>query len=131
MEIQEIVVELGGDVRSKLNSNFSNIKNEIYLNTLLLETDVRTNNYILELLDVGKVVVMNVLGASTLTVPKNDAVDFPIGTIIYICNISSDVVTILGATDVIIRNAGDITQYGDVRLRKRLDNEWILTGNVL
>lgn len=99
--------------------------------TILEETVVKTEDYTLALEDKGKVVVMNKTGVAILTVPKNDTVDFPIGTVINIYNISENNVNIVGATDVVVRRAGSVLQYGEVSLRKRDANEWVLLGGMI
>ena len=99
-------------------------------NLLLDETAEKTTDYTLTLDDAGKIVVMNKVGTGTLTIPKNDTVDLPIGTIINVYNISADLLTIVGATDVVVRNAGAVGQYNEVSLRKRLANEWVLVGDI-
>lgn len=97
---------------------------------LILETVEKTADYILVLADADKIVLMNKATAGTLTVPKNDTVDFDIGTIIGVYNASAELLTIAGAVDVTVRNAGDLEQYSEVSLRKRAANEWVLAGSV-
>lgn len=100
-------------------------------NLFLDETAEKTTDYTLVLDDSGKIVVMNKTGQGTVTIPKNDTVDFPVGVIINVYNISTDLLDIVGATDVVVRNAGVVEQYGEVSLRKRADNEWVVAGDVL
>ncbi|MDY0251171.1 MAG: hypothetical protein RBR45_14145 [Pseudomonas sp.] len=97
---------------------------------LILETAEKTADYILADGDQDKVVLMNKTGAATLTVPANDTVAFSVGTIIGVYNRSSDAVTISGDAGVTVRNAGYLAQYGEVSLRKRATNEWVLAGTV-
>lgn len=97
---------------------------------LILETAEKTADYTLALADADKVVLMNKTGAATLTVPTNASVEFPIGTIIGVYNTSSDAVTIAGDGGVAVRNAGSLAQYGEVSLRKRGVDEWVLAGAV-
>jgi hypothetical protein len=92
------------------------------------ETTVRTADYTLALTDAGKVVPMNKSGAANLTVPLNATVQFPVGTVLYIYNMSSDDVTVAPAGGVTVRNAGDIVQYGQALLRKRDTNEWVMVA---
>lgn len=98
--------------------------------SLITETDEKTSDYTLTLGDEGKVILMNKSGIAIVTVPKNDVSDFPIGTIINIYNVSTDNVDIIGAEDVVIRNAGSVVQYTEASLRKRATNEWVLVGGV-
>lgn len=97
---------------------------------LILETTEKTADYTLALADADQVVLMNKTGAANLTVPTNASVEFPVGTIIGIYNASSDAVTIAGDGGVTVRNAGDLAQYGEVSLRKRATDEWVLAGAV-
>jgi len=97
---------------------------------LIAETAEKTADYTLVIGDAGKIVLMNKTGAATLTVPTNANVAFPVGTIVGVYNVSSDDVTIAGDGGVIVRNAGDLAQYGEVSLRKRATDEWVLAGAV-
>lgn len=97
---------------------------------LILETAEKTADYTLADGDQDKVVLMNKTGAAILTVPTNAVVAFDVGTIIGVYNISSDAVTIAGDAGVTVRNAGDLSQYGEVSLRKRATDEWVLAGAV-
>jgi len=93
-----------------------------------LENAEQTGDYVLALADAGKVVVMNKTGAATLTVPANATVALPLGTILYVYNISSDDVTVTPAGGVTVRNSGTVVQYAQVLLRKRATNEWVMVA---
>lgn len=96
----------------------------------LVETTEQTADYTLALTDVNKVVNMNKSGAGTVTVPTNASVAFPIGSVVNVYNQSSDDVDIMGDSGVTVRNAGTLAQYGEVSLRKRATDEWVLAGVV-
>jgi hypothetical protein len=96
----------------------------------LTETAEKTANYTIGLADTNKVVLMN--GTSlTLEIPTNDTTAFPIGSVVVVYNANSTNLVIAGAATVTVRNSGSLAQYGEVSLRKRATNEWILAGNVL
>lgn len=99
--------------------------------SLLLETTEKTDDYTLELEDIGKVVLMNKVGAGTLTIPDNTTVAFPIGTVINAYNVSTDDVTIVGAAGVVVRNNGAFGQYKEASLRKRATDEWVAVGDIV
>jgi hypothetical protein len=100
-----------------------------WVTPLLEETTTRTANYTLALADQNKVVPMN--GSSlTLTVPTNASVAFAIGSVVNVYNLNATDVTIAGASGVTVRNDGDLVQYGEVSLRKRGTNEWVVAGNL-
>jgi hypothetical protein len=96
---------------------------------LLTETTTRTANYTLALTDQGKVVPMDGTDLD-LTVPLNSAVAFPIGSVVNVYNLNSTDVTIAGDSGVTVRNDGDLAQYGEVSLRKRATDEWVVAGNL-
>jgi hypothetical protein len=93
---------------------------------------VDTVNYTLVLSDVAKVVAMNNSAPATVTVPLNASVAFPVGTVINVYAMTANTVRVEGASGVTVRNEGDIAeQYGEVSLRKRAENEWVLSGNLV
>jgi hypothetical protein len=57
-------------------------------------------------------------------------VAFPVGSIVNVYNLNGTDVTIAGASGVTVRNAGDLGEFGDVSLRKRGTDEWVVAGNV-
>jgi hypothetical protein len=65
-----------------------------------------------------------------VTVPTDAAVAFPIGSVVNIYNLNASDVTIQGDTGVTVRNDGDLAQFGEVSLRKRGTDEWVVAGNL-
>lgn len=126
-----IVYPLATDPIAPLNAVFQDLAESVQESLVTkAESTERTVDYTLAIADAGLVVPMNKTGAATLTVPLNSAVAFPIGTVLWVYNMSTDAVTIAGDTGVTVRNAGDIAQYVQVELRKRATDEWVLTGEV-
>lgn len=98
---------------------------------LLLVENVRTANYTLQLSDVAAVVAVDSGSALTVTVPVNSSVEFPIGSVVNVYRAGSGAVDLVGASGVTVRNVGAISdQFGEVSLRKRDVNEWVLVGQV-
>ena len=92
---------------------------------------VVTANTTLALPDRGHVIAFDSASNLTLTVPTNATVEFPIGTIINVYRAGTGTVGIEGAVGVTVRNTGSISdQFGEVSLRKRDTNEWVLVGEV-
>jgi hypothetical protein len=115
------------DLAESVQDALDDIRDEIIeANSELVETGEKSADYTLALVDAGKVVAMNKTGAATLTVPANADILFPIGTLLYVYNMSSDNVTISGAGGVTVRNAGTVAQYAQKALRKRDTNEWVV-----
>jgi hypothetical protein len=78
---------------------------------------------------------MNAAGATTITVPPNSSVAFPVGTIIEVTRLGAGTVTFVAGAGVTLRSRGGLLgigpQYGTVRLRKRATDEWVLTGDLV
>lgn len=128
-----LVYPVPSDPIAPLNTVFQDLAESVQdaldnARTIIEETTSRTADYTLALTDAGKVVPMNKTGTATLTVPLNATVQFPVGTILYVYNMSSSNVTVAAAGGVEVRNAGDIVQYGQVTLRKRATNEWVMVA---
>jgi hypothetical protein len=92
---------------------------------------VKTASYTLVLADIGKVIEFNSASATTLTVPLNASVAFPIGTLIEVFQVGTGSVTI-GGSATLRSPAGLIlrAQYSTVALRKRGTDEWVVSGDV-
>lgn len=96
--------------------------------------NTQTANYTLALTDAGKSVEMNSASATTVTVPPNSSVAFPIGTMIEVARYGAGTVAIAAGAGVTIRSRGALlsigNQYGAVSLRKRATDEWVLVGDL-
>jgi hypothetical protein len=93
--------------------------------------DIEDNSYTLQLSDAGKAI----LGYNTdITVPPDDEVDFPIGTIITLIVSSNNVVilsdgfVILAGTEGNSSVAWGIPSYNIATLIKVQANGWLLSG---
>lgn len=116
------------DLAESTQAAFDDIRTEI-AEILLEETAEKTLNYTLQIGDLNKVVAMNGTDL-VLTVPENSAVNFPIGAVVNVYNLNATPVDIVGGAGVTVRNAGELSEHGEVSLRKRGTNEWVLAGNV-
>lgn len=98
--------------------------------------NLRDTNYTLALTDAARVVAFDSTQPTTLTIPANSSVPFPIGTVINVYRAGTGSVTIEPAGAAVIRNPEskntyDIAErYAEVSLRKRGTDEWVLSGNV-
>lgn len=101
--------------------------------TSAVESNTQEDDYTLEITDAGLVVEMDSASANTITIPPNDDVAFPVGTIIEVCQVGAGTTTIEAGAGVTIRSAGDLTdvggQWSSVGLRQRAVDEWVLTGD--
>ncbi len=92
-----------------------------------------TTAYTLVLADSGAVVEMTSASTSTVTVPANSSVAFPIGTIIEVCQIGAGRITIAPANgSVQLLTASSLqtrAQYSSLTLRKRGTDQWIIGGD--
>lgn len=98
----------------------------------LIVANTQTDNYVLVLSDVGKVIEMNKATANTLTIPLNATVAFPIGTVIEVYQMGAGQVTIAAAGGVTLRTprgAKLAAQYCTASLRKRDTDTWVVSGD--
>ena len=99
-----------------------------YSPRLFIETTPQTSDYTPLIADINRIIVMNVATGGTLTIPTNETRAFPIGSVFNIYNISSNLLTIAGASGVTVRNAGRLERFKEASVRKRGTNEWIAAG---
>ncbi len=75
-------------------------------------------------------------GASTMTIPTNASVAFPVGTVITVLNKGAGAVTISGAVGVTVLSAGAtaaspvLNQYKSCALMQTSANNWYVVGAI-
>lgn len=96
--------------------------------------NAQTASYTLALTDGDKVVEMTSTSATTVTVPPNASVAFPIGASIEIARMGTGSVTIAQGSGVTIVSRGGLravgNQYSSVTVRKNATNNWHLVGDL-
>lgn len=93
----------------------------------------KTASYTLILTDASKQVEINSSSATTLTVPDNATVAFPVGTTIVIAQTGSGQITVAGAGGVTVNATPGLklrTQWSVAVLTKRATNTWLLAGDI-
>jgi hypothetical protein len=99
-----------------------------------LSINAQTDSYTLVIGDAGKLITMTKGTANTLTVPKNSAVAFPIGTQVLVYQGGEGTTTIAPVDgDVTINSADNLydiyAQYSLVGLIKIATDTWCLFGD--
>lgn len=91
----------------------------------------QTASYTLVLTDERKFIQMTSASATTLTVPTNATVAFPIGTAIQIQSVGAGTMTVAPAAGVTIQNAVPLAlrQYMVYDLQKTATDTWVVYGN--
>jgi hypothetical protein len=104
----------------------------------LITENVQTapsGEYVLQLSDRNKVVAMNNSAPAIVRIPTHESMGaspFPIGSIVNVYAASNQTITIAGESGVDVRNAGQLFErYVEVSLRKRANNEWVASGNII
>lgn len=91
-------------------------------------------SYVLVLTDNLKLVTVTTEEASTLTVPPNSSVAFPVGATIAVCQGGAGTVTITAGEDVIINSADAALalteQWATCSLIKTATDTWLCTGSL-
>jgi hypothetical protein len=99
--------------------------------SLALIPNTQIGNYTLAISDADGIVEMNAATLTTVTVPPNSSVPFPIGTMIGVYRMGVGAVSVAGAGGVVVRNAGSLfAQFSEASLRKRATDEWVLVGDL-
>jgi hypothetical protein len=105
---------------------FENLADDVVEYLLYTESRTVTASATLELADTSRVVAVNAAGATTITVPANATVAFPVGALVGVFNLGAGTATVEGAGGVTVRNEGDVLQFQEVSLRKRGTDEWVM-----
>lgn len=93
----------------------------------------RNGNHTLTLSDAGTSQEMTSSSSSTLTVPPNSSVAFPVGTVVNVEQHGAGQVTIAAGSGVTIRSRNGLKlagQYAVATLRKVATNTWIAAGDL-
>lgn len=142
--INESKIASGAVTTGKLGPNLSltnpNINNAtatsiaVTLNVVYhIQTNITAGAYTLALSDDGKIVEMNNSSGTTLTVPLNSSVAFPVGTQITILQTGTGQTTVAGAGVTIDGTPGLKlrTRWSAATLIKRaLPDTWVLVGDL-
>lgn len=98
-----------------------------------VQTNATTGAYTLVLADDGKVVEMSNASGTTLTIPLNSSVAFPVGTQIVIIQTGAGQTTIAGAVGVTVNGTPGLklrAQYSSCVCLKRATDTWIVLGDL-
>jgi 2-keto-4-pentenoate hydratase len=90
-------------------------------------------SYTLAIGDANNIVDMTNAGASTLTVPPNSAVAFPVGTVVEGNQLGAGQVTLTPGAGVTINASPGLkiaAQYGSYGLRKTATDVWVAYGRL-
>ena len=129
------------------NDNFTELYDDLdtaegEIDTLQTDVDAlekvtesaQTASYTLVLTDNLKLVTVTTAGASTLTVPPNSSVAFPVGAVIMICQGGAGTVTITAGAGVTINSVDSALaltgQWATCSLIKRATDTWLCTGSL-
>ena len=112
----------------------TNAAGSISIGNLLTLNAQAGTSYTTVIGDQNKYITMTNASASTLTIPKNDTVDYDIGSVIYVQQLGAGQVTLTPAADVVFRSADDAyklrEQYSGVAIVKIAANTFSIFGDV-
>lgn len=98
-----------------------------------LITNAQTISYTLVAADKDKLVEIGSTSATTLTVPANTSVAFPIGTQVNILQTNTGQITIAGTSGVTVNGTPGLklrAQWSSATLIKRAENTWVAVGDL-
>jgi hypothetical protein len=94
----------------------------------------QSSAYVLVLTDAGDSIDVTSATATTVTVPPNSSVAFPIGTVLEVSQLGTGQITIVAGAGVTLNSPGSLVhtrvQYSVLSLRKLTTNTWILSGDL-
>lgn len=98
-----------------------------------MATNARTASYTLVLSDQSKIIEVNNAGATTVTIPADASVAYPVGTYIMVLQTGAGQVTIAGSGFTPNGTPGLKlrTQWSMATLIKRGTNSWVVSGDLI
>jgi hypothetical protein len=97
----------------------------------------KTASYTPVLADANRIVEVSSSSSTTLTVPPDSSVAFPVGTVLGVYQLGLGTVTVTAGTGVTVESSTASTssrsltgQYAEASLRKRAANTWVLAGDL-
>jgi predicted histidine transporter YuiF (NhaC family) len=110
----------------------ANLNNAINGPTINEQT---TGAYTLVLADAGKLITMAGTATTTVTIPVEASVDFPLGTAVGVATLGTAVVTIAGASGVTINSTGGTApalseRYAAAQCYKTAADVWLVVGSL-
>ena len=98
-----------------------------------IQTTTTTGGYTLVLTDDGRIVEMNNASGTTLTIPLNSSVAFPVGSQITVIQTGAGQTTIAGAVGVTVNGTPGLklrAQWSAATLLKRATDTWVAIGDL-
>jgi hypothetical protein len=114
--------------RSSTKLTFQPSTGTLTLSGSLVDTvteNALTGSYTLTLADQSKVVSINSAGNTTVTVPPDASVNFPLGTVIKINRLGTGNVTLAAGAGVTVSKTGVLYPFEELYIRKRAANNWV------
>jgi hypothetical protein len=106
-----------------------------FLETQNLHINNQVSNYVLNIYDPSKLIIMNLAVANTVTIPNDATVDFLIGARIYVQQTGVGQTSIVGALGVTINSQQGILslaeRYCMCELIKTAANTWTIQGGII
>lgn len=108
--------------------------NSLIANAIQIASTTQSGTtYTLALADQGTVIEFTSASATTVTVPPNSSVAFPVGTVIEFVQYGAGQITIAPGAGVTLRNPSSLTtraQYSTVSIRQRATDTWVVSGDL-
>ena len=121
-------------IPEQVEKEFKKLRKSICCSSFPKIKEIADTTYTLIKTDAGKILKTTSGSATTINIPLNSSVDFPIGTIIFIEQWGTGQVTIDPAVGVTLNSEGGAdklaARYAGAYLRKDDTNTWILIGNI-
>jgi hypothetical protein len=128
----------GGSERMRLNAAGSTARLQLTAGTVLeaplVTRTVSGTSDTPVLADAGKLIECSNSAATTITVPLNSSVSYPVGTQIHILQVGTGQITVAGAGGVTVNASPGLrlrSQWSSATLIKRGTDTWVLIGDLV
>jgi hypothetical protein len=124
-----------GNIFSNNNRVLTTLDSSKFLLKTIEFNNISSTNYSLVLIDATKMVNINQSSASTITIPINSSVPFPIGSKILVTQMGTGQITFLTDVGVTLNSSSNANktknQYSVATLIKTDTNTWLLFGDII
>jgi hypothetical protein len=99
-----------------------------------VQPNAQSASYTLVLTDAAKAIELTNAGSTTITVPPNSSVAFPVGTVIEVNRLGAGALTLGAGSGVTLLSPGSLlglrAQYSTASIRKSATDTWVVAGDL-
>jgi hypothetical protein len=138
--LNELAAALGDDsnfattVTNALSQKLNSSTAESTYQRIISTVEEKTTDYTISLTDASKIIEMNSSSATTVTIPANSSVNFPVGFSLDVVKTGTGELSFIADSGVtILSKSGAVTltnQYSGVVIYQRSVDQWVIIGDL-